>query len=222
MTRRRQPVRHLAGKSADLRNAKNPFASLARRPYNHARMTSHLDELIKILRLAYSGEMAAAYAYRGHWHAVKDEATRRRIREIEEEEWHHRRLVGRMLEQVGAKPNRAREFRAVVVGRTLGAMCHVAGWLLPMYGAGKLESHNINEYETAARHASRSGRTEFVDCLLGMAEVEWEHEKYFRALVTKHKLGAWIPLWPDTAPKESIRATYRVELGSDPGASQIK
>jgi rubrerythrin len=179
-------------------------------------MNSHLDELIKILRLAYSGELAAAYAYRGHWHSVSDEATRTRIREIEGEEWHHRRLVGRMLEQVGAHPNRAREFRARLIGRTLGAMCHVTGWLLPMYGAGKLESRNINEYETAARHASRSGRAEFVDCLLGMAEVEWEHEKYFRACVESHKLGAWIPVWPRPAPKESIRATYNVELGAIP------
>jgi rubrerythrin len=175
-------------------------------------MQSHLNELIKILRLAYSGELAAAYAYRGHWHSVKDEATRARIRQIEEEEWHHRRLVGRMLKEVGAKPNRAREFRAVLIGRTLGAMCHVVGWLLPMYGAGKLESRNINEYETAARHAARSGRTEFVDCLLAMAEVEWEHEKYFRAILGSHKLGARIPLWPLPAPKETIRATYDVEL----------
>ncbi|MCA1565412.1 MAG: demethoxyubiquinone hydroxylase family protein [Acidobacteria bacterium] len=180
-----------------------------------------MDELIKILRLAYSGELAAAYAYRGHWHSVKDEATRARIREIEEEEWHHRRLVGRMLEEVGAKPNRAREFRAVVIGRTLGVMCHVAGWLLPMYGAGKLESRNINEYETAARHAARSGRAEFVDCLLAMAEVEWEHEKYFRACLAGHKLGARIPLWPLPAPKETIRATYNFELGTIPERSNL-
>jgi rubrerythrin len=179
-------------------------------------MTSHLDELIKILRLAYSAEMAAAYAYRGHWRSVKDEATRARIRQIEEEEWHHRRLVGRMLEQVGAKPDRTRELRATVIGRALGALCHVTGWLLPMYGAGKLESRNINEYETAARHASRSGRAEFVDCLLTMAEVEWEHEKYFRACVESHKLGAWIPVWPQPAPRESIRSTYNVEFGAIP------
>jgi rubrerythrin len=179
-------------------------------------MTSQLDALTKLLQLAYSGELAAAYAYRGHWRSVKDEATRARIREIEEEEWHHRRLVGRMLEQVGAKPNRAREFRAHVIGRTLGAMCHVGGWLLPMYGAGKLESRNINEYETAARHASRSGHAEFVECLLAMAEVEWEHEKYFRACLAGHKLGARIPLWPLPAPKESIRVKYNVEFGAIP------
>lgn len=176
-------------------------------------MSSHLEELIEILRLAYSGELAAAYAYRGHRRSVKDAAVSARIREIEEEEWHHRRLVGRMLEQLGAQPSGARELRARIIGRTLGALCHLSGWLLPMYGAGRLESRNINEYETAARHASRSGHAEFVDCLLRMAEVEWEHEKYFRAHVANHKLGARIPIWPSPAPKEAIRATYHSELG---------
>lgn len=71
-------------------------------------MATALNDLVEILRLAYSGALAAAYAYRGHWHSVKDEPTRRRIREIEEE-WHHRRLVGQMLEKVGARPGRLRE-----------------------------------------------------------------------------------------------------------------
>src|SRR3982751_6082174 len=110
-----------------------------------------LERLVKILRLAYSGELAAAYAYRGHWRSVSDELTRTRIREIENEEWHHRRLVGEMLAQLGRKPGRIREVRAFLIGRTLGALCHVTGWLAPMYGAGKLERRNIKEYETAAR-----------------------------------------------------------------------
>ena len=44
-----------------------------------------------------------------------------------------------MLARLGAAPSRARELRALVIGRTLGLLCHVAGWLLPMYGAGRLE-----------------------------------------------------------------------------------
>ena len=176
-------------------------------------MSSDLSDLIAILRLAYSGELAAAYAYRGHWRSVKDEATRARIREIEEEEWHHRRLVGRMLQQAGSRPSRAREFRAAVIGRALGALCHLTGWLLPMYGAGRLESRNIREYETAARHASRAGHAEFVDCLLGMAEVEWEHERYFRACVESHRWGPRVRLWPAPPPKEAIRETFYSEVG---------
>ena len=95
-----------------------------------------LENLVTILRLAYSGELAAAYAYRGHWRSVRDELTRVRIREIENEEWHHRRLVGTMLAQIGRKPSRIREIRAFLIGRTLGALCHITGWFAPMYGAG--------------------------------------------------------------------------------------
>ena len=179
-------------------------------------MVSHTDELIKILRLAYSGELAAAYAYRGHWRSVKDEAERARIREIEEEEWHHRRLVGRMLGQLGSGPSRIRELRAIIVGRTLGMLCHLAGWLLPMYGAGKLESRNIGEYERAARYAAQSGHAEFVDCLLGMAEVEWEHESYFRACVQRHRWAPRFRLWPAPAPKEAIRVTFHSEVEYPP------
>lgn len=177
-------------------------------------MTPDLEDLIGILQLAYSGELAAGYAYRGHWHSAGDLATAKRIREIEEEEWHHRRLVGQMLAQVGSGPNRFRELRAFAIGRTLGLLCHVTGRLLPMYGAGKLESRNIREYETAARLAARAGYHEFVGCLLAMAEVEWEHEKYFRTCVESHKWSHRIRMWPSPAPKESIRATFSAEFGA--------
>ncbi|PYS46024.1 MAG: hypothetical protein DMF68_20455 [Acidobacteria bacterium] len=175
-----------------------------------------LGNLVRILRLAYSGELAAAYAYRGHWRSVSDERTRARIREIENEEWHHRRLVGEMLAQLGRRPGRTREVRAFLIGRTLGALCHVTGWLAPMYGAGKLERRNIKEYESAARFAAGAGRAEFIDCLLTMAEVEWEHEQYFRLCVLSHRWSARIKLWPPPPPKEEIRRSFEREiLGSE-------
>jgi hypothetical protein len=74
-----------------------------------------------------------------------------------------------------------------------------------MYGAGKLERRNIVEYEDAARYAAGCGKVEFVDCLLTMAEVEWEHEQYFRAKVLSHSLGRLLPIWPPPPPKETIR-----------------
>ena len=165
-------------------------------------------KLIHILQLAYSGELAAAYAYRGHWHSVSDPEERARIEQIENEEWHHRRLVGEMLQKLGAEPNQRRERRALILGRTLGFLCHLTGWLAPMYGAGKLESHNIREYEVAARYARDCGREEFIDCLLTMAEVEWEHEKYFRSRVLIHLFGKRLPIWPEPPAKESIRETF--------------
>src|SRR5262245_32533676 len=120
------------------------------------------SDLINLLQLAYSGEKAAGYAYRGHWHSVSDPEERSRIAAIEQEEWHHRRLVGDMLHVLGAGPNRRREVRAAIIGRTLQFLCHLSGWLLPMYGAGRLESRNIREYESAARFAQACGHGEFV------------------------------------------------------------
>jgi rubrerythrin len=167
--------------------------------------------LIALLQIAYSAERAAAYAYRGHWHSVVDVDERARIKQIEEEEWHHRELVGEMLEKLGAQPNQQREFRALLIGRALAFGCHVMGWFAPMYGAGRLESRNIREYETAARYARDCGREEFIDCLLTMAEVEWEHEYYFRSRVLVHAFGRRLTLWPSPPPKETIRETFARE-----------
>lgn len=167
--------------------------------------------LITLLQLAYSAERAAAYAYRGHWHSVVDQDERIRIKQIEDEEWHHRELVGEMLASLGAQPVGQREVRSLIIGRVLGVLCHVMGWLAPMYGAGRLESRNIGEYETAARYARDCGREEFTDCLLTMAEVEWEHEYYFRSRVLLHPLGRRLALWPSPAPKETIRQSFARE-----------
>jgi rubrerythrin len=165
-------------------------------------------KLINILQLAYSGELAAGYAYRGHWHSVADTDERTRIEIIENEEWHHRDLVGEILKSLGAGPNRVREIRATIVGRVLGALCHLSGWFAPMYGAGRLESRNIVEYETAARYARACGHMEFIDCLLTMAEVEWEHEHYFRSRVLQHRWANRLSIWPEPPPKENIRGSF--------------
>ncbi len=152
-------------------------------------------DLIRLLQLAHSGEMAAAFAYRGHWRSVSDPQERERIRKIEEDEWHHRRLVAGMLAELGAAPSRLRELRARLVGRTLGALCHVSGWFLPMYGAGAIELRNIVEYEDAYALAQACGRSDFLECLETMAGVEREHERFFRERLSGHPLTRFVPLW---------------------------
>jgi rubrerythrin len=168
--------------------------------------TRSRQELVTLLQLAYSGELAAAHAYRGHAASVGDAEEKARIRVIEEEEWHHRRAVGKMLSELGSRPSRMRELRAAVIGRALGFACRISGWFAPMYGARKLESRNVREYETAARLALEAGCERYVDCLLTMAEVEWEHERYFRSKAESHRLSQFIRLWPAPPPKGSIRA----------------
>ncbi len=177
-------------------------------------MTQHqnLENFGRILRLAYSGELAAALAYCRHWHSVSNAEDRSHIRKIEEEEWHHRHLVGEMLRKIGKSPNIIREVRAFFVGCTLGILCHISGSFLPMYAAGKLESRNIKEYELAARLAATSEHQEFVDCLLTMAEVEWDHEHYFRSCVLRHPWSKRISLWPAPPVRETIRSSFH-QLG---------
>jgi rubrerythrin len=161
--------------------------------------------LIRILQLAYSGERAAGYAYRGHWRSCSEPSERERIRQIEDEEWHHRELVGGLLRELGARPSRYRELRAILIGRAIQFLCHVTPWFVPMYGAGRLESGNIKEYEDAARLARTCGRADFLDCLLSMAEVEWDHERYFREKVQGHAWTRVFRLWVAPPPRETIR-----------------
>ena len=148
-------------------------------------------QLVRLLRGAYSGELAAAYAYRGHWKSVRKQTERERIRQIEDEEWVHRERVGAMLCALSAAPAKTREARMWLVGRVLGFGCHLIGWFLPMYFAGRLESMNVREYETAAFHARNLGLAQYASDLDEMACVEGEHEIFFRETVARHR---WLPL----------------------------
>lgn len=171
----------------------------------------NLEKLKRLLKLAYSAELAAAYAYHGHWRSVADAEERARIQQIENEELHHRALVGEMLSKLAARPRQTREVWSAFLGRALALFCHLSGWLAPMYGAGRLESRNIREYETAARYALACGHPEFIDDLLMMAEVEWEHEHYFRSRVSSHRWARRIPIWPQPPPRETIRLSFESE-----------
>ncbi|HEX7808922.1 MAG TPA: ferritin-like domain-containing protein [Thermoanaerobaculia bacterium] len=165
-------------------------------------------KLIRQLQGAFSGELAAGFAYRGHWKSVRDEAERTRIREIEADEWHHRELVRGLLAELGAKPNRLRDAIFWTIGRVLGLSCHLSGWFLPMYGAGKLERGNIVEYEVAAVYAEACGQQAMIECIVTMAEVEWEHERYFRERVAGHPLLRIFKLWDAPPVKTSIRTRF--------------
>jgi demethoxyubiquinone hydroxylase (CLK1/Coq7/Cat5 family) len=151
-------------------------------------MNSARQNLIRILQNAHSGEVAAAYAYRGHWKSLRESAEKERIRGIEGEEWDHRRRVGEWLEELGATPNTTREKIFWTIGRTLGATCFLSGWFMPMYFAGRLESKNSTEYEDAAAFANELNMHECVEDLLDMARVEIEHEAFFRETVANHRL----------------------------------
>ena len=149
---------------------------------------SDRQQLIEILQNAYSGELAAALAYRGHWKSLANKDERDSIQKIEQDEWKHRHRVGEMLASLGAKPRTAGEAKRWLIGRTIGVACHVLGRFLPMYFAGRLESGNVVEYEVAASYASALRLLEFQRELLVMAEVEKEHEMFFLSVVSGHRL----------------------------------
>ena len=67
--------------------------------------------LVWLLRHAHAGELAAGHAYRGHAASVSDPAEKARIRQIEDEEWVHRRQVGEMLASLGEGPEPAQDGR---------------------------------------------------------------------------------------------------------------
>lgn len=172
--------------------------------------------LIHVLRSACSGELAAGYAYRGHGNSLRaGTPERERIKVIESEEWHHRELVIGLMKELGAKPSARREALFWLIGKSIAFLCHIGGWFIPMYGAGKLESSNIREYEDAAKFAQEAGLPHMIDCLLTMAEVEWEHEQFFRGQIRGHWMLRFFPLWDVPPPKETIRAPYASEMGVD-------
>ena len=170
--------------------------------------------LILLLQMAHAGELAAARAYRGHaasWWARRERAE---IQAIEADEWRHRRDAGRMLAELGGRPQPWREGRMWLIGSTIGLLCHPGGWLVPMLGAAVLERSNVDQYETAARLARLAGYPAFVPCLLEMAETEWDHQAWFLAQVESHWLGRRLPFLLNPAAKLSPRETIRSQFDS--------
>jgi demethoxyubiquinone hydroxylase (CLK1/Coq7/Cat5 family) len=148
------------------------------------------SNLIRILQNAHAGELAAAFAYRGHWKSLRKNsaAEREGIKKIEREEWTHRANAARWLEKLDAKPRPLREKVFWTIGKTIGIACYVSGWFFPMYFAGRLESGNVQEYLDAAEFARQLGMSECFDELMEMSRTEGEHEEFFRRVIAAHRL----------------------------------
>lgn len=165
--------------------------------------------LVRLLQNAHAGERAAAFAYQGHSRSVNAAEEKREIAQIEADEWRHRAELGHMLSELRVRPRWLREVWMMCVGTFISLFCRVGGWFIPMYGAGKLERGNIEEYEIAARLALDCGLPQYVECLLDMAEVEWDHELYFRTKAASHRLWHLLPGWSAPPPRSAIRASFR-------------
>ncbi|MEE9311401.1 MAG: ferritin-like domain-containing protein [Planctomycetota bacterium] len=165
-------------------------------------------KLIDLLQHACSGELAAAHAYNGHWKSLRNKTERAEVKQIEEDELHHRARIIEILDEFGAEPIPKLERKLNRTGKVISTLCRIGGWFIPMYGAGRMEAPNVGEYETAARLALESGNEQLIQTFLTWAEVEWDHEKYFRDKVNTHFLRHVFPMWKALPARQCIRESF--------------
>jgi len=163
------------------------------------------DRLIRILQDAHAGELAAAYAYRGHARSLRRPDDKAEVRRIEQAEWHHRDQVADLLVELDAAPRRGREILMASVGRFFGLLCFIGGRFAPMYAAGQLEASNIVQYVDARDLADQLGLASAVGWLDAMQVEEQRHEQWFGDQIRGHwmlpmtsRLLGWRP--PDHVP----------------------
>jgi len=147
--------------------------------------------LVKLLQMAYSAEKAAAFAYIGHAGSVRNPDEKRAIKQIENDEWHHRAVVLSIMQQCGIKPSRSNEIKYHIIGKVLALGCHVIGWFMPYYFAGRLESGNVCEYFVMMRYFNDLGITAYDKDLYEMGIKEKEHEVYFQKVLESNRLLPW-------------------------------
>jgi hypothetical protein len=154
--------------------------------------------LVKLLQKAYSAERAAAFAYIGHVASLKCPAAKIAVKQIEDDEWNHRKNVLQIMRLYGVPVSRWYEVQFYIIGRIISASCHVIGQFMPFFFAGKLESGNVCEYFVMMRHFHSLGIREHDAMLYEMGLKEKEHEVYFleqvktsRLLPLFERLFAW-------------------------------
>lgn len=144
--------------------------------------------LIKLLQQAYSADKAAAFAYIGHANNVKTVVEKAAIKQIELDEWGHRKEVLEIMAEYNIPISKFYEFKYHLIGRTISALCYVIGRFMPFFFAGKLESGNVCEYFRMRQYFNSIGITKHDNVLYEMGIKEKEHEVYFLAQVKDDKL----------------------------------
>ena len=136
-------------------------------------------ELIDLLKKAYSAEKAAAFAYQGHAGSVKDKDEKSAIKQIEDDEWNHRREVLEIMKHYDISISKYYEIRFHIIGKTISFSCYIIGWFMPFYFAGSLESGNVCEYFRMKHFFNGIGIKDHDQILYEMGIKEKEHEIYF-------------------------------------------
>lgn len=144
--------------------------------------------LVDLLQQAYSAEKAAAFAYQGHAGSVKDQFDKIAIKQIEDDEWNHRKEVLELMDLYEVPVSKFYEFKYHVIGKIISASCYVIGWFMPYFFAGKLESGNVCEYFRMKQYFNSLGITNHDLVLYEMGMKEKDHEVYFLNRIKYNKL----------------------------------
>lgn len=145
-------------------------------------------ELTDLLQMAYSAEKAAAFAYIGHAGSLKDPAVKKAVKQIEDDEWNHRREVLAIMNEYNIPVSKYYELRFHIIGKVIAASCYVIGWFMPIYFAGRLESGNVCEYIRMKDYFNKAGITKHDKILYEMGIKEREHEDFFLEQIQGSKL----------------------------------
>ena len=145
-------------------------------------------KLVDLLQRAYSAEKAAAFAYQGHAGSVKNEIEKNAIRQIELDEWNHRKEVLTIMQHYDIPVLKIYEFRFHIIGKTISYGCYIIGWFMPFYFAGSLESGNVCEYFRMKQYFNGLGIKQHDKILYEMGIKEKEHEIYFLEKIKNNKL----------------------------------
>jgi hypothetical protein len=151
-------------------------------------MTLNHPELVDLLQRAYSAEKAAAFAYQGHAGSVKNIDEKKAIKQIEIDEWNHRKEVLAIMNKYNIPVSKYYEFRFHIIGKIISGSCYVIGWFMPFYFAGRLESGNVCEYFRMKHFFNSLGIEEHDIILYEMGIKEKEHEVYFLDQIKTNKL----------------------------------
>lgn len=154
---------------------------------NKEKVLGH-TKLVDLLKMAYSAEKAAAFAYIGHGNSVSDTEEKKAIKQIEDDEWSHRKEVLHILNLYEIKPSTFYEFKFHFLGRLISFSCYIIGWFMPYYFAGRLESGNVCEYFRMMHYFHELGIYEHNQVLYEMGIKEKEHEIYFLEKIKNKKL----------------------------------
>jgi hypothetical protein len=126
--------------------------------------------------------------YVGHAGSLKDPVDKAAVKQIEDDEWGHRRNVLIIMQKYDVPISKYYEVKFHLIGKIISLSCYVIGWFMPYFFAGKLESGNVCEYFVMMQHFHSLGISDHDQILYEMGMKEKDHEIYFLNQIRTSKL----------------------------------